>query len=216
MMMLSRGVRTLDGVKLVIPHGYSRRVEKIVGFEVSDDESMKFCKFKDKSEVGLKKDSVNGSGSGQYEMGRVGSTIEKCKSTKKPKSTDQDFTDSEISVELKRKSKDYKCPICFKGYVSIQGLARHERAHNKIESKVESDHIHDIQGLVDININKDDVVLSWFLKSFEPMKQKTNGHGFDDFVVMDRVLTSLEAKEWKEKEDKEKNIMTTKLKVPLA
>ncbi|KAL7611391.1 uncharacterized protein LOC128133058 [Lactuca sativa] len=149
LMMLSRGVRSLDGVKSVISHGYSRTLEKTVGVDFLDDGSMEFCKFKSNSELGLRKDLVVGSGSGQDNTGRFGSTLVKSKSI------GQDFTDSEMSIELKRKSKDYKCPICFKGYVSIQGLAKHERVHNKTESKViESDFIPDIHRLVDINLKE--------------------------------------------------------------
>ncbi|CAH1413247.1 unnamed protein product [Lactuca virosa] len=103
----------------------TRTLEKTVGVDFLDDGSMEFCKFKSNSELGLRKDLVVGSGSGQLNTGRFGSTLVKSKSI------GQDFTDSEMSIELKRRSKDYKCPICFKGYVSIQGLVKHERVHNK-------------------------------------------------------------------------------------
>ncbi|KAJ0454710.1 putative transcription factor C2H2 family [Helianthus annuus] len=86
LMMLSRGVRCLDGVKMVS--------SSQAGFEVS----MQHCKLKNK---------FNGSGSGQMDPGRSRLNQGKCKSTKKQGSSHQELETEmlqnlDISLELKR------------------------------------------------------------------------------------------------------------------
>ncbi|XP_076883334.1 uncharacterized protein LOC143532073 [Bidens hawaiensis] len=127
LMMLSRGVRDLDEVKMVISQQASN-----VEFEVSVDGLMS-----NKSKMGFKKDLVFETGSGQVDMSRVGLT--------KPRSWDQEFrgmdvTDFEISFELERRSKGHNCPICLKEFGSGRALGRHKRVHNS--------HIPDVHTLV--------------------------------------------------------------------
>ncbi|MFS8017180.1 putative transcription factor C2H2 family [Helianthus anomalus] len=95
LMMLSRGVRCLDGVKMVI--------SSQAGFEVS----MQHCKLKNRFKVGQKKDLVFESGSGQMDPGRSRLNPGKCKSSKKQGSSHQDLETEmlqnlDISLELKR------------------------------------------------------------------------------------------------------------------
>ncbi|KAM0055446.1 putative transcription factor C2H2 family [Helianthus debilis subsp. tardiflorus] len=95
LMMLSRGVRCLDGVKKVS--------SSQAGFEVS----IQHCKLKNKFKVGQKKDLVFESGSGQMDPGRSRLNPGKCKSTKKHGSSHQDLETEmlqslDISLELKR------------------------------------------------------------------------------------------------------------------
>ncbi|KAI3713142.1 hypothetical protein L1987_71714 [Smallanthus sonchifolius] len=113
LMMLSRGVRNLDEVKLVI----------------SNPAEFAFSK------LGLKKDLIFASGSGQLSPVRAGLSPVKYKLAKKPGSCDQNFgdmdaTDSDISLELKRRSKGHNCPICLKEFGSGQALGCHKRVHS--------------------------------------------------------------------------------------
>ncbi|KAK1438913.1 hypothetical protein QVD17_04725 [Tagetes erecta] len=121
LMMLSRGVRNLDEVKFVSSNqaefafsdsGYEQTLQSNVVFEVSVDGSMECSKLKNKSnKMGLKKDLIFESGSGQLNPGQAGSTfLKKYKSPMKPGSCGQDFgdmdaIDSDISLKLKNKSK---------------------------------------------------------------------------------------------------------------
>nr|XP_043608868.1 zinc finger protein 569-like [Erigeron canadensis] len=134
LMMLSRGVRNIEGVKLVISNqagfafsdygGYSARN---ADSEVSVDGSMDFCKLKNKSKMGLDNDLIFANGPGQIDTGRVGSMY---RSIKKPK-----------SCEVKKRSKDHICSICFREFRCSQALGSHKRTHLKTESKVmERDH----------------------------------------------------------------------------
>ncbi|GJX41529.1 hypothetical protein Tco_0256519 [Tanacetum coccineum] len=81
LMMISRGVRSLDELKLVFPRQpdfafsdceYSRTYENNAKFEVSADESIGYGNFVNESELGLKKDLTVGYGSGQLKMNLVG------------------------------------------------------------------------------------------------------------------------------------------------
>ncbi|KAF5754958.1 putative transcription factor C2H2 family [Helianthus annuus] len=149
LMMLSMGVRDLDEVKLVISSqarlmSHQRNVE----FEVSVDGSM-----------GLKKDLIFGTGSGQVSPGRAGSTLVKYKSVETTGSFDKDFgdmdaTDSDISLELKRRSKAHNCPICLKEFGSVRALGCHKRVHANAERKVkEKNHDPDVHRLVNPDLD---------------------------------------------------------------
>ncbi|KAL8200663.1 hypothetical protein R6Q57_012002 [Mikania cordata] len=178
LMMLSRGDRNLDEVKLVISRqsefafsdsGYKKILQNDVEFEVSVDGSMKCCKMKNKNKckLGLEKDLIVESGSSQSNTGWAGSNQVKYKSPNKPpRSCDQHFedmdtTDSDVSVELKRISKEHNCPICFKEFGSGQALGCHKRVHKDTEGKAtENNHFPDVHRLV----NPDD-----FLKKISTM-----------------------------------------------
>ncbi|GJT37044.1 zinc finger protein ZAT9-like protein [Tanacetum coccineum] len=128
-LMISRGVRSLDELKLVFltqpdfafsDCEYSGTSDRNAEFEVSADESMGYGSFVNESELGLKKDLNVGYGSGQLKMNLVGSC---------------DFTGSGILLEPKRRYKDHVCAICYKKFGSAQALGSHKRVHNKAENK---------------------------------------------------------------------------------
>ncbi|GJU32868.1 hypothetical protein Tco_1176457 [Tanacetum coccineum] len=141
LIMISRGVRSLDELKLVFSRQpdfaffdceYSGTSENNAEFEVSVDESMGYGSFVNESKLGLKKDLNVGYGSGQLEMNLVGSAMVNCKSSKIPRSCDQDFGDrdgtgSGILLEPKRRYKDNVCAICYKKFGSAQALGSHKR-----------------------------------------------------------------------------------------
>ncbi|GJU32867.1 hypothetical protein Tco_1176456 [Tanacetum coccineum] len=147
LIMISRGVRSLDELKLVFSRQpdfvfsdceYSGTSENNVEFEVSVDESMGYGSFVNESELGLKKDLNVGYGSGQLEMNLVGPAMVNCKSSKIPRSCDQDFGDRDgtgILLEPKRRYKDQVRAICYKKFRSAQALGSHKRVHNKDENK---------------------------------------------------------------------------------
>ncbi|GKA96755.1 zinc finger C2H2-type/integrase DNA-binding domain-containing protein [Tanacetum coccineum] len=149
LIMISRGVRSLDELKLVFSrqpdfafsdYEYSGTSENNAEFEVSVDESMGYGSFVNESKLGLKKDLNVGYGSGQLEMNLVRPAMVNCKSSKIPRSCDQDFRDrdgtgSGILLEPKKRYKDHVCAICYKKFGSAQALGSHKRVHNKDENK---------------------------------------------------------------------------------
>ncbi|GKD18383.1 zinc finger C2H2-type/integrase DNA-binding domain-containing protein, partial [Tanacetum coccineum] len=138
-MMISRGVRSLDELKLVFSRQpdfafsdceYFGTYENNVEFEVLANESIGYGSFVNESELGLKKDLTVGYGSGQLKMNLVGSC---------------DFTGSGILLEPKRRYKDHVCAICYKKFGSAQALGSHKRVHNKAENKISGVNSSDVE-----------------------------------------------------------------------
>ncbi|GKD39269.1 putative ubiquitinyl hydrolase 1 [Tanacetum coccineum] len=146
LMMISRGVRSLDELKLVFSRQpdfafsdceYFGTYENNAEFEVLANESIGYGSFVNESELGLKKDLTVGYGSGQLKM----NLVESC---------DQDFGDrdgtgSGILLELKRRYKNHVCAICYKKFGSAQALGSHKRVHNKAENKISGVNSSDVE-----------------------------------------------------------------------
>ncbi|GJY16751.1 zinc finger C2H2-type/integrase DNA-binding domain-containing protein [Tanacetum coccineum] len=137
LMMISRGVRSLDELKLVFSRQpdfafsdceYFGTYKNNAEFEVLANESIGYGSFVNESELGLKKDLTVGYGSGQLKMNLVGSCDQDF--------WDRDGTGSGILLESKRTYKHHVCAICYKKFGSAQALGSHKRVHNKAENKI--------------------------------------------------------------------------------
>nr|GEV27777.1 zinc finger C2H2-type/integrase DNA-binding domain-containing protein [Tanacetum cinerariifolium] len=146
LMMISRGVRSLDELKLV----FSRQLEFAFSdceyfgtyenndeFEVLANESIGYGSFVNESELGLKKDLTVGYGPIQLKMNLVGSCDQDFR--------DRDGTGSRILLELKRRYKHHVCAICYKKFGSAQALGSHKRVHNKVENKISGVNSSDVE-----------------------------------------------------------------------